>query len=442
MALNKRALGIAAALLLFAALVALQVWRTPKPQLPPVAKLPDGSTLRLAKVSFGTAHFPPGPWWRPLAQRLPADWQRRFGVVTGPGLSTTTPSLGVWLEQEKAGNHLRWEFALVDEHGAEVTMTAASTHESSATGGPSLTGRAFTAFPRRGKMVLLRIYERAPAGGRTLQASFHFANPTLGPHPEWRPQPPPARLRQGDLEITFKQLQAGVGGGYKSRGPTQGEETWARAEFDVKENGVASEVWFPDGIVLSDATGNQIRQNSWSSGVQAGVAHLRWGPYLWPSEAAWKISVEFMRNHEKAVFSTNELIVVTGLALPATDAVTELNLSTNRLGHTVRVLGLSSGKGKFGDRHSRMRSPGIHIEVDVSPELGTSKRLSVLNVRDDQGRKVESRGYGSSNSSYSFGYEPKPDAKRLDFTLAVQEVVIGEFVVKPELFAPEKSLGK
>lgn len=442
MALNKRALGIAAALLLFAALVALQVWRTPKPQLPPVAKLPDGSTLRLAKVSFGTAHFAPGPWWRPLAQRLPADWQRRFGVVTGPGLSTTTPSLGIWLEQERVGNHSHWEFALVDEHGAEVTMTAASTHESSATGGPSLSGRAFTAFPRRGKMVLLRIYERAPAGGRTLQASFHFANPTPGPHPEWRPQPPPARLRQGDLEITFKHLLVGANFDGKPRLPNPGEEPWARLEFDIKEHGVASDVWFPDGIELADATGNKLRQNAWSSGVQGGAARLRWRPYLWPSEVAWKIRVEFMRNHEKAVFSRNELIVVTGLALPATDAVTELNLSTNRLGHTVRVLGLSSGKGKFSERHSSMSGPGIRIEVDVSPELGTGKRLSVLNVRDNQGRKVESRGYGRSSSSYSFGYEPKPDVKRLDFTLAVQEVVIGEFVVKPVQFAPEKSLGK
>ena len=439
---NKRPLGITAALLLFAGLVALQVWRTPKPQLPPVATLPDGSTLRLARVTFGNTHFSPGPWWQALARHLPSSWQRRLGGMTSPQLSTSVPSLGVWLTWDKPGGRQNWEFALVDEHGAEVIVSGPSSYHSTVSSGPALMGQAFTAFPRRGKMVLLRIYERAPAGGRALQASFHFANPTPGPHREWRPQPPPARLRQGDLEITFKQLLAGVGGGYKPRVPKQGEETWARVEFDVKENGVASDVWFPDGIVLSDATGNQIRQNSWSSGVQAGVAHLRWGPYLWPSEAAWKIRVEFMRNHEKAVFSTNELIVVTGLALPLADGVTELNLSTNRLGHTVRVLGLTSGKGKFGDRHSSMSSPGVRIEVDVSPELGTSKRLSVLNVRDDQGRKVESRGYGRSSSSYSFGYEPKPDAKSLDFTLVVQEVVIGEFVVKPVLFVPEKAAGK
>jgi hypothetical protein len=106
------------------------------------------------------------------------------------------------------------------------------------------------------------------------------------------------------------------------------------------------------------------------------------------------------------------------------------------------VLGLANGKGKFGNRHSSMGGPSVRIEVDVSPELGTDKRLTVSSVRDDQGRKVESRGYGRSSSSYSFGYEPKPDAKALDFTLVVQEVVTAEFLVKPELFKPAPATKK
>ena len=83
-----------------------------------------------------------------------------------------------------------------------------------------------------------------------------------------------------------------------------------------------------------------------------------------------------------------------------------------------------------------MSGSGVKIEVDVSPELGTSKRLTVLSVRDEQGRKVDSRGGGRSGGSYSFTYEPKPDAKSLDFTLVMQEVVTAEFLVKPELFKP------
>ena len=439
--MNKRALGITAAILLFAGLVALQVAQTAKPRASHAVTLPDGSTMRLAEVTYGKEHFCPGEWWYSLARRLPMAWQSRLKINTGASMTTSEPSLGVWLSWDKSGSSGGgwWDFGLIDESGVEVPASSANHHGSSRTGEPILLGRTFTAFPRRGATMKLRLYQRRSGGERELAASFEFANPVRGKHPEWRPQTTPAIVRQGNLEITFKNLRVGVSGGYEPRVPKPGEEVWARADFLVRENGAPSDLWFPDGIELADATGNKLRQNSWSSGVQSGAAHLRWRPYLWPSEAAWKIRVEFIRNHEKAVFSTNELVVVTGLVLPAVDDVTELNLSTNRLGHTVRVLGLTSGKGTFGDRHSRMSSAGVRIEVDVSPELGTGKRLTVVSVRDDQGGKVDSSGAGSGGGSYSFSYKPEPDAKSLDFTLAVQEVITAEFLVKPEQFTPAKA---
>lgn len=462
---NKRALGIAAAVLLFAGLVTLQVVNTSRPHLPPAVTLPDGSTLRLESVSYGKEHFRPGVWWHPLARRLPSDWQRKLKVDTGPAMSTAEPSLGVWLGWDKtnASGMEQWDFGLVDEHGVEVPVQSRSNHGATRAGLPHSLGRVFPVFPRRSSVMTLRFYERKPGGERVQAASFQFPNPVRDKFPEWRPQPMPAVVKQGDLEITFKRLlvggtangkPAGLLSGRSQRMPfgsgnfehrpaasPPGEEAWARAEFDVKETGTPSDVWFPDGIELSDATGNKLRQNSWSSGVQGGTAHLRWRPYLWPSEAAWKIRVEFMRN-DKAMFSTNELVVVTGLALPAVDSVTELNLSTNRLGHTVRVLGLTNGKGQFPSRGHSMGGNGTRIEVDVSPELGTGRRLTIMGVRDDQGRKLDSRGAGRGGGSYAFSYEPKPDAKSLDFTLVVQEVVTAEFLVKPELFKPASAAGK
>ena len=127
--------------------------------------------------------------------------------------------------------------------------------------------------------------------------------------------------------------------------------------------------------------------------------------------------------------------------MPATDQVTELNLSTNRLGHGIRVLGLSNGNGKFPGRTHSMGGNGMRLEVDVSPEL-TGKRMTVVSVRDDLGRKLDNRGGGRSSESYSFNYQPKPDAKSLDITLVVQEVVTAEFLVKPEPFTPAKAAGK
>jgi len=440
---NKRALGIAAAILLFTGLVTLQVVSTGKPHLPPAVTLPDGSTLRLEQVSYGKEHFRPGAWWHPLARRLPTDWQRKLKMDANAAMSTAEPSLGVWLGWDKAdaSGMEQWDFGLVDEHGVEVPVRSRSNHGATRAGLPHSLGRVFPIFPRRGSVMTLRFHDRKSGGERELAASFEFANPVRGKFPEWRPQPMPAVVKQGDLEITFKRLFVGVGSNSKPAAARPGEEAWARADFDVKERGTLSDVWFPDGIELADATGNKVRQNSWSSDTRGGAAYLRWQPYLWPSEAAWKIRVEFMRN-DKAVFSTNELIAVTGLVLPAVDSVMELNLSTNRLGHTVRVLGLTHGKGQFPSRNHSMGGNGMRIEVDVSPELGTGRRLTIMGVRDDQGRKLDSRGAGRSSSLYSFSYEPKPDAKSLDFTLVVQEVVTAEFLVKPELFKPAPSPGK
>ena len=167
---------------------------------------------------------------------------------------------------------------------------------------------------------------------------------------------------------------------------------------------------------------------------------MTWQPYLWPSETAWKMRFEFMRNAQ-AMFTTNELVLVSGLELPATNSVTELNLATNRLGHTVRVLGLLNGQGQFSGHHSSMGGGNLRLEVEVNPKLD-GKRLTVFNVRDDRGREVSSHGHGWGGTSYSFSYRPEPDAKSLSFTLAVQEVVTAEFLVKPEVFVPAKETPK
>lgn len=427
------------ACVLFAGLVALHVWRTPVPRLPPPVTLPDGSTLRLVQVNYGKEHFQPGKWWHRLARPLPAMWQRRLGLDASPAMTTTEPSLGLWMELNmKIGSHAWWDYGLVDEHGTEVPANSSHNFEASpSTGEPRLLGRTFTAFPRRGATVGLRLYVHQPTGGRVQIAAFAFPNPVRDKFPEWRPQPMPAVVKKGDLEISFQQLLVGVGSSNRPRPPERGEEAQARADFRLTEGGTPSGHWFPDGVELADATGNLVRQNSWSSNIQKGEAYLTWRPFLWPSETAWKMRVEFMRN-EKAAFSTNELIVVKGLTLPAVDDVTELNLSTNRLGHTVRVLGISNGKGKFPGRTHSMGGNHPKIEVEVTPEL-TGKRLTVMNVRDDQGRKVDSQGASRGGGSYSFSYEPKPDVKSLDFTLVVQEVVIAEFLVKPERFSPMKT---
>lgn len=177
--MSKRALGIFAAIMLFTGLVVLQVASSMKPRAAQVAKLPDGSTLRLEAVSYGKEHFRPGAWWHPLARRLPADWQRKLKVDAGPAMSTSEPSLGVWLSWDKSGasTHGWWDFGLVDEQGVEAPASSRSNQESTRAGQPTLLGYAFTAFPRRGSSMILRVYQRDSRGGATTSRLVQSVQP-------------------------------------------------------------------------------------------------------------------------------------------------------------------------------------------------------------------------------------------------------------------------
>ncbi len=276
----------------------------------------------------------------------------------------------------------------------------------------------------------LRVYQAGSGTPRQQVAEFKLANPVRRKYPEWTPIAAPAVVKQGDLEIRFLRLLVGVNSDDPPGPPRPDEESMARADFGVTERSIPSAAWVPDAIEVRDATGNVARNRSRSAFVGEGYVYIRWDPYLWPNEAAWDLRVEFRRN-EKGAFGTNELVEIKRLALPAVDGITETNLSTSRLGHSVRVLGLRNGAGRLGSRH--MGGIGYVLEVEISPEL-ERKRLTVVAVTDDQGREVTNASASRIGGSYTFGYRPKADAKELNFALAVQEVVIAEFRVKPEVF--------
>jgi hypothetical protein len=440
---NKRALGIFAVFLLLVGLVTVQVVSTvtkPVP-LPPAVTLPDGSTLRLVSVGYGTEHFLPGKWWQRYARHLPLAWQSRLPMASGPAMTTSVPSLGLWLDWDKLDPNVNWDFALADEHDVEARLQPSATANSFAAGttGPrsGFMGRAFTTFPRRSATMELRLYEPQSGGGRVLLASFRFPNPVREKFPEWKPLPLPATVKHGDLEITLERLSFGASQDHPWRPAKTSEESHALGEFHVTDRGALGH-WVPDGVQMSDATGNELRARSWSRNILVGRPNYLWNPHLWPSEAAWKLQFDFSRS-EGAYFSTNELFEVPALAVPPMDGATESSFTTNRLGHTLRVPGLAQGSWKFPGRKSSLGTADrIRLEVEVSPDLGR-KRLTVVRASDDQGRSLKGWMSGRHEHAHYFAYEVQPDAKFLNFTVAIHEVITAEFLVKPEPFVPAKA---
>ena len=281
----------------------------------------------------------------------------------------------------------------------------------------------------------LRVYQNESGTPRQRVAEFKMANPVRRKYPEWTPSAAPAVVKQGDLEIRFLRLLVGVNHDDPPGAPRPDGVSLARAEFAVTERGIPSAAWVPDGIEVRDATGNVARNRSSSASAGQGNAYIRWDAYLWPNEGAWQLRVEFMRK-QKGSFGTNELVVIKGLAIPPVNGATEINLSTNRLGHTVRVLALRNGTSQLGSPPTGRI--GAFLEVEVSPEL-ERKRLTVVAITDDQGREVTMTRWSRSGDLFAFGCGPKVDAKSLNFTLAVQEVVTAEFRVKPEAFSPTRA---
>ena len=105
---------------------------------------------------------------------------------TAMGMSTTEPSLGVWLSCDEASytDYPMSAIRLVDEHGVEAPVTSRCPPMLTRMAPPTLRGWAFTEFPRRGAEMTLRVYRRKPNGDHELVASFPVSNPVRGTYPE------------------------------------------------------------------------------------------------------------------------------------------------------------------------------------------------------------------------------------------------------------------
>lgn len=433
--MSKRKLGIATMVVVFFGLVLIQVATVSRQRLPPAITLPDGSTLQLVQVGYGEEHIPPGKWWYAFTRHLSVEWQDRLNMRNVRSMSTSEPSLGLWFRCSTNGGRYGWDTSFVDDHGIEVPVELAASTSEETSEGFEWQGLAFRAFPRRGAGMTLRLYQGKPTGGRTLAGEFRFTNPVQAKYPVWSPARTPTAVTNGDLRIELNYLEVGTSWGEPLKIAPPDGEPMAQALFSLTERGLPARIWQVDTIETSDATGNVARHSGGGPYSRWGQDYLAWRPYLWPGETAWKVRLELTRN-ELAAFSTNELIVVTGLALPPTNGVTELNLVTNRLGHTVTVLGLSQGNGRYEKRYNISSGIATRIDVEMSPST-TRKRLTAINLHDDQGRSIKTKAqvtsvhHGSGFMKFAFECLPPPDAKTLDFTLVLQEIVNAEFVLKP-----------
>jgi hypothetical protein len=220
------------------------------------ANLPDGRTLQIEGVTFGTQHHigkrsivePLQPW---LPSRVIQFFEPKYPYSS---LSLEEPGLVVWVNaiDPATGKQVDCQSIQMEFVGAQGELFGQETSSWSGGSGFWRAGHVFHAFPRTRLILTLQIScWRKP--GSTVRVEL--PNPCVTTPINWEAHPLPQRLRVGDLEVELTQLTMRTNGGF-----TQVWQTPARywePEFVLRRNGEEVTGWTGPEWTGADPTGNR-----------------------------------------------------------------------------------------------------------------------------------------------------------------------------------------
>jgi hypothetical protein len=458
---------------------------------PSSIRLPDGSTVVLQGVTYGTTHYRPPQWLNWLLHRLPVWRVERFGLNPPVVFTTARPELMLWLEHRRVTNAASAiRFSVADGDGFEAGVDALADQTT-----PLLPGlpsdRATTTFlvpvyPRREPRLRLNVYD--PSRTRWL-GCLTFAVPRDGPYPEWTPEPLPVKRPIGDCELVLERLSVSrlpVVRGAGANGPWA---SLATARFRTSRGEVPTHGWRVERLTLEDATGNRVvsvevadwrtvfgESNpaayaeppsvEWWDGLlgaelrrrtrevfraeraallltprSGGVVPQRFHASagegddeavtfrwpLWHHETAYKLNVEFAPRAQ-AEFAPGQRLRLTGIPAPTPDALSSIGIRTNLGGYDLEVLALVGENATLPGREKDVHGQTtLELKVAALPD---NLRFAVVSLLDDQGRLAEPRMVVPRES---YGYAIAADARTVDITLAIFPRRQAAFLVEPTL---------
>jgi len=185
--------------------------------LAPLVALPDGTSVRIVAVTYGTNHVI-GTKAARMAARLPSMLQDVVSEVPGvrivpaQSVTTPTPELLVWLDQRTNRP---------PASPGTVSMTAflgdGSNFISGADAGlAGYTGMSliyplhFSEFPRRDRKITLNIFSHDAKGVVQFCNSLSFANPLYQTYPQWQAESLPVTNAPGTWKSPCKALKPGT----------------------------------------------------------------------------------------------------------------------------------------------------------------------------------------------------------------------------------------
>ncbi len=415
-------------------------------------RLPDGSEVSLAAVTYGQKHRVryDHRWQDILSPLLPFSLQFRFGSRVASHTPTGTNAIVIWLWRRSfATPPLSFvslsgcEIVAMDENGLESEHLRGPNCSYTLPSGDTLFGWGLQQYPRRSRQFGIRIYYPSPSGGsQTLVGDFKIPNRYPVTAPEWLAKQFPITISTNGLEVSLRNLETGLTARETGLGSAaQDARAFTRAEFTMREHGLATEDWSVQTIVARAASGETRPLQGYSSSWRYHTNVFGFTGALWPEERGWKLNVEVSRTTH---FPPSELWTIHDVSVPAARQINKMRATTNVYGEDIEFLGLSSPNAKLPDDWTSVQpDPNLHACTPF-PLLGT--RLTLVEVRDDHGRKLDigsfarsdntgSRGATLRQTDYGFAVKIPSDAKTLDVTFAFTQSRFVEFTAKPAIAA-------
>jgi len=414
-----------AAILIIGIAAGAIIWLT-RPQ---VIILKDGTKMTLVGVSYGKHHAEPKIKGATVGTR-----------INGGSIDTTNDTLVVWV----LGKHKLFQGPsdqlMIYDPGNTACVSSWARDTIQKKNGLALEGFLVDVYPRHDRKIVLRLapWNNTSGGMEPAKGQFVISNPSRGPFPKWTLEPMPDTQSDGDLNVTLTRLIYGVEGFNRGTSVSKNDpmNKAVLAAFRTEQKGMVMTNWQPYHIEMSDATGNQIGNNSWSNTREndEAVMTYQWG--LWPDEPAWKLSVEMTRT---SGFKDDEEWTVQNLPMhPGATrdlnnygrnnrtngafAETTLNGIHLRIFPAIQFTNQNNGNGQ--------KTGGFRIQVD--PDLQTMQmHMSLARATDEQGHELQGRGFVGDRVNYSFRVGNLRNAKTLNVTIAVHKSRFVEFTVKP-----------
>ncbi|EEF61439.1 hypothetical protein [Pedosphaera parvula] len=417
------------------------VTREPKPV--PTWSLPDGSVMSLAGVTYGAKHKLryDNRWQDYAAALLPSKWQAGLGSRIASHRPSGSNAVVVWLWQDNTAKNstipgMSVYLATADDNGLEGQVQYGPDDSYSLPNGKTLTGWELRQIPRTSKEIGVRIYRTL---GSHLEpvGEFKIPNKSRKPGVAWKAEALPATRKTNELEVTLVRLKTGLTGLEAGIGKEKNAKAYTLAVFELKDKGEVTKKWQVTGIEAVSPNG-EFREGESSNSSWKGQQQYYFFPgALWLDEPAWKLKVQVTRSED---YPAEELWTIKGVPVPGEKGIVKFQAQTNIYGAEIGFQGVSAAGAKVPEDWIEFpRETGLHV---VAPSSMSDTHLKLIEVKDDQGRKVEVRGVFSVGSTggrgatlreinYAFGVQIPKDAKSLDVTFAFTKSWEVEFLAEP-----------